>query len=146
MNTVTPVDLQVSCPASHTRYRNHFLCVASFHYTPDYSHSRPSPLHFLFPSFSFLSFFLSFWFTSLFPSAGRPFSNHSARSLSFLLFPVISMIPTDMRVQRHAHDDTELFNFLFRGEEVVRIKACKDEIYLALHDATSGTVSMQTVH
>lgn len=56
------------------------------------------------------------------------------------------MIPTDVRVQRHAHDDTELFYFLFRGKEVVAIKACKDEIYLALHDATSGTVSVQTAH
>lgn len=63
MDIVTLFDLRVSCPAfftlSPTRYRNHFLCVASFHYTPDYSHSCPSPLHFLFPSFSSLSF-LSF--------------------------------------------------------------------------------------
>lgn len=132
MNTITPFDLQVSCPASHTRYRNHFLCVASFHYTPDYSHSRPSPLHFLFPSFSFLFFFCRF---------GSPIY-FSVLGVHFL----ISMIPTDVRVQRHAHDDTELFYFLFRGKEVVAIKASKDEIYLALHDATSGTVSVQTAH
>lgn len=43
----------------HTRYRNHFLCVASFHYTLNYSHSCPSLPHFLFPSFFLLSFLLS---------------------------------------------------------------------------------------
>lgn len=31
---------------SHTRYRNHFLCDASFRYTLDYSPSCPSPHHF----------------------------------------------------------------------------------------------------
>lgn len=40
------------------RYRIHFLCVASFHYTPDYSHSFPSPVCLLFPPFILVSFWL----------------------------------------------------------------------------------------
>ena len=59
MNTVTTFDLRVSCPASRTRYRNHFLCVASFHYTPDYSHSHP-PLSISFSNPSLPSFFFFF--------------------------------------------------------------------------------------
>lgn len=46
-----PSFLPSLCARSHTRYRNHFLRVASFRCTPDYSHCCSSPHHF-FPSFS----------------------------------------------------------------------------------------------
>lgn len=84
-----PVQPLYSLPL--TRYRNHFLCVASFHYTPDYSDSCPSPLHFLFPSFSFPLVFFILVHTNIFSTTGQPHSIYPTLSPSFIK---ISVIPT----------------------------------------------------
>lgn len=57
MNIITLSDLRVwpswHCSRSHSRYRSHFLCVASFGYAPDYSLLTP-PLIISFFFFFFL--------------------------------------------------------------------------------------------
>lgn len=67
-----------------TRYGSQFLCVAASHYTPNYSHSCTSSLHFLFPFFSHLSV-LSFQFTHLFATTGHLLSIYPILSV-FLFF------------------------------------------------------------
>lgn len=137
---------------SHTRYRNHFLCDASFHYTPDNS---LVPLLSPFP-FPILLFPLAWQFTSIFPTIGH------FPSIPLYL-SVIGMIQILIEgdtcrkclVCRHSwHACAKPWSWhralcislCFQGREGCQHQACKDEIYLILLDATSSAVSMQTIN
>lgn len=112
------------------RYGSHFLCLATFHYTPNYSHSRLSPLHFLFP-FSSLISTLSFQVTHLFPSAGHLLYMHPILTVLVFGQGYESVTITDnLSMQGRKHSSMSCEHVHIQYALVQRPEVCEEPVVI----------------
>ncbi len=158
MDIVTLFDLQVSCPAFllPPGTETIFPLLPPF-ITHKITLTRAPPLSISFSHPSFHSRFCRFSSPVYFPILVIH-SPSISLYLSISINPVISMIPALSEGDTHtlmtcmckdipAMTLSWLYFIFLSGErEGCQHQACKDEFYLILHDAMSGTVSMQTIN